>query len=55
VNLLLLAEAHDPAGLAGGRYPAPSWVIWLLTAALVVGVAIFLVIRRIRARRGRRP
>jgi hypothetical protein len=55
VNLLLLAGAHDPAGLARGRYPAPSWLIWLVTAVVVAGIAIFLVIRGIRARRGRRP
>ena len=53
VNLLLLAVAQDPTGLARGRYPAPSWVIWLVSAVVVVGAAIFLVIKARRG--GRRP
>ena len=53
MNLLLLAAAQDAPGLAGGRYPAPSWLIWILAAIVVVGAAIFLVLRARRG--GRRP
>lgn len=52
MNLLSLATAQDPEGLARGRYPAPSWVIWLVSAVVVIGAAAFLVIR---ARRAKRP
>src|SRR5262249_34664266 len=53
VNLFLIAAAQDATGLARGRYPAPSWVIWLLSAVVVVGAAVFLVLRARRG--GRRP
>ncbi len=49
MNLVLFAE-QDPTGLAGGRYPAPSWVIWLLCAAVVIGATVFLVLRVRRAK-----
>jgi hypothetical protein len=51
VNLLLFAA--DPAGLAQGRFPAPAWVIWLVSAVVVTFAVSFLVIRarRSKARR----
>jgi hypothetical protein len=51
VNVLFLAaDDPDPTGLARGRYPAPSWLIWLVCAVVVVGSVAFLVIRARRAR-----
>jgi hypothetical protein len=52
VNLLLLAAEPDPAGLAHGRYPAPAWVIWLLSAVVVAFAVVFLALR---ARRSKAP
>jgi hypothetical protein len=51
VDLLLFA-ADDPGGLARGRFPAPAWVIWLVSAAVIVVAAGFL---RRRARQGKTP
>jgi hypothetical protein len=31
-----------PTELAGGRYPAPAWVILTLGAVVVIGAAIYL-------------
>jgi hypothetical protein len=50
VNLLLFAADPDPAGLARGRFPAPAWVIWLVSAAVVAGAVVFLVIRARRSK-----
>jgi hypothetical protein len=52
VNLLLFAAEPDPAGLAMGRFPAPAWVIWLVSALVITFAASFLVIR---ARRSKAP
>ena len=50
MNLLLFAAEPGPAGLAQGRFPVPAWVIWLVSAAVIVSAVGFLVIR---ARRGK--
>jgi hypothetical protein len=57
VKLLLFAAAPDSAGLALGRFPAPAWAIWLVSAVVVLGSVLFLVIRarRSKARPGGRP
>lgn len=39
VSFLFLAV---PTELAGGRYPAPAWVILTLGAVVVIGAAIYL-------------
>ena len=52
MNLLLLAAEPDPAGLAHGRYPAPAWVIWIVSAAVVIFAVVFLALR---ARRSKAP
>lgn len=58
MNLLLFASAApDATGLASGRFPAPAWAIGLVSAVVVLGAVIFLVIRarRSKARPGGRP
>jgi hypothetical protein len=42
VRFLFLAV---PTELAGGRYPAPGWVILALGGAVVVGAGIYLAVR----------
>ena len=39
-----------PTELAAGRYPAPAWAIVALSVAVVVGAAVYLVLR-LRLRR----
>jgi hypothetical protein len=51
--LLLAAAAPDPSGLALGRYPAPAWAIWLASSVVILGAAIFLVIRARLSRRSK--
>jgi hypothetical protein len=54
VNLLLFAAEPDPSGLALGRFPAPAWVIWVVSAVVVLGAITFLVIRARRSKASRR-
>lgn len=49
---MTLQPTYDrpPEGLAQGRWPAPAWVVGVLTAALVLGAVAF-VVTRLRRRR----
>ena len=51
MHLLLLAQSADPTGLAGGRWPVPSWAILVAGGVVTVLALVFLVVRARRARK----
>lgn len=52
MRLLQTQYDRPPEGLQRGRYPAPTWAIVALGAAVVLGALLFLAWR---ARRATRP
>lgn len=54
MNLILVADEPPPAGLSGGRYPAPAWAILTIAGVVIAGAVAFLVIRSRRKAKGPR-
>ncbi|WP_104984075.1 hypothetical protein [Sorangium cellulosum] len=50
---LQIEYERPPPGLQRGRYPAPSWAILAIGAAVVLGAVLFLIRRARRAARAR--
>jgi hypothetical protein len=51
---LLLLFSGEPPELAGGRYPAPAWVILVLGGLVAAGAAVYLAVRLLRGAKEKR-